>query len=281
MRRNMSVITFIHHPIKLAETTKLLQNSPNREVLAGGTHLGVHVPGRVTEFVDLTRVGLNYIRKEGNGCRIGAMATIAGVARSVATGPLVAVAGTIATEPLRHMITAGGNVMQPLRWSDLPVLLSVLDAEFIVKGNRTRRLTADRFFAKQPKQILKPGELLIEIVVPDVKKTVLSRKKIVRAHDDIPALHIAVACGIFRGRLKNVRIAYVGQNALPVRLKKTESIVEDQKPSAALFRAAGRNAAEEIQEVKDIRFGTEYIREMAGVYCRRLLQECAKKAKRK
>jgi len=272
----MSSISSIHHPGKLSEATALLNDMTNCMPLAGGTFLGVHAPTKKTEFVDLTHLGLRYIKKDGTSCRIGAMATIADIARSQVAGHLAMIAGGIATEPLRHMITVGGNVMQPLRWSDLPVLLSVLNAGFILKGGRKRRISSDSFFATRPRDILKPGELLIEVEIPNIKNIVIARKKIVRAHDDIPALHVAAAYRIHRGVVRDARIAYVSRNALPVRFKEAEKVIEGKKPGTKQFRVAARAALAEFGGITDIRFSTDYLQEMVGVYTRRILQECSR-----
>lgn len=272
----MTEITCIHHPVKLAQATALLNNGESFLPLAGGTFLALHMPAQTRELVDLSNLCLRYIRKDGTGCRIGAMATIADIAHSTVTGHLADIAGDIATEPLRHMITVGGNVMQPMRWSDLPVLFCVLNAEFTLKGARKRKLTADRFFSERPKDILKPGEILAEVAIPHVKTTVLARKKIVRAHDDIPALHLAAAYRILRGVVRDARIAYVSRNALPVRLKAAEHIIEGNKPGTKQFHAAAAAAMEEFGGITDIRFSSEYLREMVRVYTRRILQACSR-----
>lgn len=272
----MSSISSIHHPDKLSQVTALLKDMTNCMPLAGGTFLGVHAPAKKTELVDLTYLGLRYIKKDGTSCRIGAMATIADIARSQVAGHLTTIAGSIATEPLRHMITVGGNVMQPLRWSDLPILLSVLNAGFILKGGRKRRLSSDSIFSKRPRDILKPGELLIEVEIPNIKSIVIARKKIVRAHDDIPALHVAAAYRIHRGVVRDARIAYVSRKALPVRFKEAEKVIEGVKPGQKQFRAAAAAAMVEFGGITDIRFSSDYLREMVEVHTRRLLQECSR-----
>ena len=178
----MNAITCIHQPEKLSQATTLLKSGANSQPLAGGTFLGAHEPKKKTELVDLTNLGLSYIKREGTSCRIGAMATIADIARSAAAGQLAAIAGEITTEPLRHMITVGGNVMQPLRWSDLPVLFSVLNAEFIIKGIRKRQISADQFFAARPRDILKRGELLVEVVIPKIKSVLFFTISLCKNH---------------------------------------------------------------------------------------------------
>jgi carbon-monoxide dehydrogenase medium subunit len=272
----MTEITCIHQPDKITQATALLKNNNTCLPLAGGTFLAMHIPGRTRSLVDLSSLDLRYVRRDGAGCRIGAMTTIGDIARSAATGRLAVIAGDIATEPLRHMITVGGNVMQPMRWSDLPVLFCVLNAAFILKGSRKRRLTADRFFSKRPKDILKAGELLVEVEVPNIKTVLFARKKIVRAHDDIPALHIAAGYRILRGRIHDARIAYVSRNALPVRLKSAEQVIEGNRPGTKLFRVAAAAAMAEFGGIADMRFSTEYLQEMVGVYTRRILQECSR-----
>ncbi len=261
-----------YKPKSLSELFKILNN--NSALLAGGTFLSLHSSKKVTSFVDLSQLDLNSIKKKNNSLIIGATTTFAQIAESKFFPPLSEITGNTATEPLRNMITAGGNVMIPLRWSDLPLILLVLKADFILKSPRKRIISADNFFKKLPKSILKNGELLTEIIIPDISNIKLTRKKVVRAHDDFPALQLAISLSLSRKKIDFIRIAFVANKPLPTRLKKTEEFLLNKIPDDNLIEQAAAIAESEIPHLNDIRFSNDYLKEMIRVYTRRLIHQC-------
>lgn len=260
----------------MAEAARMLRASAGRAALAGGTFLGAHCPPRVTGLVDLSQVHLSYIRGRGKGVVLGAMTTLAAVAAAERCGVLAMCARDCATEPLRQMITVGGNVMMPLRWSDLPLVLHVLGAEYEVygQGGRLREYTSDEFFKQPPASLLKRGELLREVRVPMVRGVRVARRKLVRNYGDIPAVQVAAALHVSRGMMKNVRVAFVAQRPLPQRLRRCEQLVEGRKPSDELFAEAGDAARRDAGTLTDTRFSSGYVQEILGVFVRRVLEEC-------
>jgi len=263
-----------YKPHSLSELFKILNEKS--AVLAGGTFLSLHLPPKSTSLVDLSQLNLNFLKKKNKSLVIGATATFAQIAESKFFPPLSEIAGNTATEPLRNMITAGGNVMIPLRWSDLPLILLVLDADFVLKSPRKRIISADNFFSKLPKSILKKNELLTEIIIPEISKTKLARKKIVRAYDDSPAVHLAVSLRLTRKKIDFIKIAFVANKPLPVRLIKAENFLIGKITDNSIIEQAAQIAKNETPHLKDIRFSNDYLKEMIGVYTRRLINQCLK-----
>ncbi len=270
----MSAIHTFYRPKSIAEAVKILKENPAAAPLAGGTFMMLHAPKRITALVDLSHLALSYIKRRNSGVAIGAMTTFNQLARSSSVGALAEITANTATEPLRNMITVGGDVVIPFRWSDLPLIFCLLNATFVLKSPRARTLKADTFFSRQPRQTLKPGELLTEIVLPDMKPMRLARKKLVRAHDDVPGLHVAVALRMAGKKVEFVRVGCVGHKPLPMRLKETEAILRGKAPDSELIRLAAQQAEREVAGLKDIRYSSEYLREMVGVFTRRLIEEC-------
>ena len=261
-----------YKPKTLSELSKITDEKS--AFLAGGTFLSLHTPSKVNSLIDLSNLNLNFIKKKKDCLTIGATATFAQIAESSLFPPLSEITGNTATEPLRNMITAGGNAMIPLRWSDLPLVFFVLNADFVAKASRERIISADDFFKKQPNKILKKGELLTEIIIPKISKTKLARKKIVRAHDDFPALQLAVSLRLSRKKIDFIKIAFVANKPLPVELKKTGEFLLGKIPDDSLIDQAAQIAESEIHKLNDIRFSNNYLKEMTRVYTRRLIHQC-------
>ena len=268
------MIKKFYTPDSLNKAVEFLKNNSSAAPIAGGTFLSLHSSKKITSFVDLSQLDLNFIKKKNNSLIIGATTTFAQIADSNLFPQLSEITGNTATEPLRNMITAGGNVIIPLRWSDLPLVLLVLEASFVLKSSRRRIISADNFFKKLPKLILRKGELLTEIIIPEISKIKLSRKKIVRAHDDFPAFQLAVSLTLSRKKIDFIRIAFVANKPLPTRLNKTEKFLLNKIPDDSLIEQAAIIAETEVTKLNDIRFSSDYLKEMIHVYTRRLIHQC-------
>ncbi|MCK4981770.1 MAG: FAD binding domain-containing protein, partial [Victivallaceae bacterium] len=123
----MSQLKSFYKPFSLTEATKILKTDLSSAPLAGGTFLSLHIPKKINTLVDLSNLKLDYVKKSGDSLAIGAMSTFAKIADSKIFPALSEITANTATEQLRNMITAGGDVMIPLRWSDLPLVLFVLE----------------------------------------------------------------------------------------------------------------------------------------------------------
>ncbi|RLD08668.1 MAG: hypothetical protein DRI44_09535, partial [Chlamydiae bacterium] len=116
------MIKNFYKPDSVNDAVKFLKNNILATPIAGGTFLSLHASKKITSLVDLSSLNLDYIKKKSDSLVIGATTTFAQIADSKLFSPLTEITGNTATEPLRNMITAGGNVMIPLRWSDLPLV---------------------------------------------------------------------------------------------------------------------------------------------------------------
>jgi CO/xanthine dehydrogenase FAD-binding subunit len=261
-------------PTTIAQAVATLSSGGGRVPLAGGTFLALHVPPKTRGLVDLSRLGLRYVRECKSGLAVGAMTTFADLAGDARTGALGRILAGTATEPLRQMITVGGNVMIPLRWSDLPLLLTALNARVALRQRGTRTVAIENLLAQSPRAVLRPGEIVKEVRLPSMRTMRLVRRKLVRMHDDVPALHVAVGMRMGRTRMRDVRIAYVAQKPLPVRLAQAERALEGARPDAGNLMRAAAAAVEECGALSDQRYSSEYLREMLGVFVRTCAAQC-------
>jgi xanthine dehydrogenase YagS FAD-binding subunit len=111
-------------PTKQQAAIDAVAKDTNAKFIAGGTNLvdlmkrGVMTPQKL---VDINRLPLNKIERQGNGLRIGALALNSAVADNPqvrAAQPLLALAlNAGASAQLRNMATVGGNMLQRTRCS--------------------------------------------------------------------------------------------------------------------------------------------------------------------
>jgi len=62
------------YPNSIEEALSFLDEST--EIIAGGTHITVSKNQSFKRLVDITRIGLNYIKKEDHQVRIGSTTTV-------------------------------------------------------------------------------------------------------------------------------------------------------------------------------------------------------------
>ena len=121
---------------------------------------------------------------------------------------------------------------------------------------------------------VKKGELLTEIIIPKFSKTKLARKKITRAHDDLPAFQLAVSIRTSRQTVNFIKIAFVSNKPLPIELKKTGEFLLGKIPDDSLIDQAAEIAESEVAVLFDhsIDFGDDgsncirFANELSGIY---------------
>jgi aerobic carbon-monoxide dehydrogenase medium subunit len=211
--------------------------------LAGGTAIakmvGLHRPW----LMDLRDVGLDGVDAAGDPISIGAMARVAdleacGALNDATQGVFRALAANLGSEPLRRMITAGGNAFQVFTWSELPTLFMGLGARFeLQRVEAKREVSADDLYARHPRNLLRPDELLTRVLVPPVGAgDVASYERFSLAQADYAALSLAV---VVRDGGADTRVAVGGLWGLPRRLGPVEEILAGAPPTwdAARVRA--------------------------------------------
>ena len=136
----MPLVAAYHRPNSLSEALALLAE-PNRVPLAGGTTINADRAASDIEVVDLQSLGLEGIERTGGRVRIGAMATLDAVARSIELSPaLQRIARAEAPSTLRTLATLGGLIAASDSDSVLLAALLVHDASVEFAGGSAHPL---------------------------------------------------------------------------------------------------------------------------------------------
>src|SRR5262245_46342186 len=139
----------------IAEASELLQKNPGAKLLAGGHSLIPLLKLRLAApaaVVDIGRISeLRGIAVDGETIRVGALTTHAELSGSPELHdkcPILAEAARQIGDPcVRNRGTIGGNVAHADPASDLPTVLTALQATFVVSGPAgARRVGASDFF---------------------------------------------------------------------------------------------------------------------------------------
>ena len=218
-------------------------------LLAGGTDLLVQLRRQRTaagRVVNLKRIpGLHDIIEEKHRTRIGALATIADLARLHRHPLLVAAALSMASPQVRALATAGGNLCNASPAADLAPPLLCLDA---VLKTTERSIPIGEFFVGPGRTALRAGEILTEIEVPATPGRGTFLKFSPRRAMDLAI--VSVACFRSNG---TTRVALGAVAPVPL-------LVEP------------RDAVAGCAPIDDLRASAEYRRHLVGVLVRRALE---------
>jgi carbon-monoxide dehydrogenase medium subunit len=257
----------LHRPDSVAGALEKLRAGNDARFLAGGQSLlpamklGLAAPA---ELVDLGRVrDLTRIAIEGNGVRIGAMATHASVASSEhvrkAIPALARLADNIGDPSVRSRGTIGGSLANNDPAACYPA--GVLGLGATIETDR-RKIVADDFFRGLYETALEPDEMIVAVHVPRVQNAgwVKFRQ---------PASRFSLV-GVFVSRGPGgVRVAVTGAGPCAFRVASLEqALANDFAPKAC---DAVKLSAEGLN--RDIHASPEYRAHLIGVLARRAVEQ--------
>ena len=267
----------------------LAEHGPSAKILAGGTDLladlkSAHdTPGVI---VDISRAAdLKGIAITEHGLGIGALVTHTEIMRSPVIRELfpalVEAAHTIGAVQTRNLGTLGGNLVTGVPSMDSGPTLIALEALVTIAGPKGRRqLPLAEFFTGPRRTVLKPDELLVEIVIPkkNLGKPAAFLKFGLRKGQALALVNVAACLWLDRGRKVFVepRIALGAVAPTLIRAPQAEAYLEGRAATPEAMAEAGRIAAGEAKPISDFRASADYRRELIAVLTRRALENgCA------
>jgi carbon-monoxide dehydrogenase medium subunit len=274
----------------LKEALELLTTyGEDAKLLAGGHSLIPAMKLRLAApryLIDLGQVpGLSGVRVDGETLVIGAMtvhADVAAVALVRQHVPGLAEAAVVIGDiQVRNRGTIGGSVAHADPAADFPVILTALNASFVLVSPSGRRtVAADHFFVDFFTTALAPNEVLTEIRIP------LPPAGAGTAYARLghPASgYVVVSAGALvnrqaSGQCASARIAIGGLGSGPYRAAATEAALQGQALTPEGITAAAARAAEGIDVDDDTYASADYKRHMATVYAQRAIAAAVQRA---
>ncbi len=268
----------------------LTKHGEEGKLLAGGHSLIPAMKLRLQSpqmLIDLGTVpGLRGVRADGNQLVIGALTVHADVASSDLVRKhvpgLAEAASLIGDVQVRNRGTIGGSVAHADPAADLPVILTALDAAFVVQsssGNRT--IAVDEFFTDFYTTAISANEILTEIRVP------LPGARCGTAYAKLPhpaSGYVVVSAGVLvtrqaSGSCTAARVAIGGLGSGPCRAIATEIELQGKPLTPQIIAAAAAKAAEETDPVEDSYASAEYKLHVATVYARMAIEAALERAR--
>jgi carbon-monoxide dehydrogenase medium subunit len=273
---------FEHYaPDSVEELLELLKSKPNAKLIAGGTDLllqmkeGTAQPETVVSLKNVEELGGFSVSK--NGYRLGTGMTLRRITRSnelTQNFPgLIYAAGVVASEQIRSLATLGGNICNASPSADMVPPLIALDAVVqLVSSQSQRELPLSEFFKGPGESVLKGGEILHSIFLPQPSGSMIYSKHAPRKYMDLAVVGVAVRLAKKNGKINEARVALGAVGPVPFRAEKTEALLAGQTLTTELMREAGEMAAGECVPIDDIRGSAWYRKRMVKVHVRRNLE---------
>jgi len=272
-----------HYARDLDEALSLLSAYGGRgAILAGGLDLARSARTDLEGLIDITGMGLSYVREEGGGLRIGATTTLTEVlesraAREYLGGFLVEVLGQVAVPPLRNQATLGGAVVSAHPWADIPTALVAMGAEARwVDGSGEHRALVEELWQEPFRKIFR-GAVLTEVLLPP-REGAFAFERLTRSAYDIALLNCACGLGIEDGKISWARVALGATPRRGHRLPWLEEFLVGKAPGEELWQEVRERAEAKVEVGTDRRASADWRRAAAGPLLARTLARAAEKA---
>ncbi len=261
-------------PTTLAELLQAKASHADGTMIAGGTDLMLENTQRFHDFatlIDVSQVAeLKQIQDNGSTLTLGASVTYSELEDFSKTRypHIYNLLSRIASRQIRNRGTIGGNVANASPIADLPPLLLALDADMqLVKVDGSKRVVNINDFYRGYKTTLLAKDELIESFSIDLSKlNAFHRfyKVSKRMEDDISSVMLAVRFELNDDKISDVRFAFGGMAATPIRAVKAEqSLIGQNVNDEPALAQAIENLRNELTPLSDMRASSRYRLDMA------------------
>ncbi len=254
-------------------------------VLAGGQSL---IPAmrfrlaRPSVLVDINAIPeLRMIRLDDQALALGAIARDSDVERASWITErkwrlLHDVSRVVADPVVRQLGTVVGSLCHNDPSGDWPAAALAARAVMVVRGKGgLRTVPIDQFLVDSFTTSVEEGEmaLAVRFPVPD-DRTAGAYQKVERKVGDFATAAVAVQLSLNAdGTVREAGIALSAAGPCAVRVAEAEAVLQGQKPTAELIRAAADAASKKSEPQADLRGSIDYKKNLAGVLVSRGLRQ--------
>jgi carbon-monoxide dehydrogenase medium subunit len=277
-----------YHATSLRDALKKLGKNDERvpAPVTGAFHLISSKLRAATCLVDVSGVGLDYVKLEGRKLAIGGTATFQQIVTSkelneALHGLLPKAARAYSTKIQRNATTLQDVLFGYAAYFDLLTALLALDAQVKVQGKQKCMVPLAQFFSKDNRAVLGNQEIAAEfsakLLSGDVGASL--QRVALTDGDSVAILNVVAVLKMTGKKCAEIRIAVGGGLPAPVRLTVLEQELTSQTLDVALVEFVSAKTGELIQPVSDVRGSAQYRRQISGVLVRRAIAEAYQQAK--
>ena len=256
-------------PKTIDEALDLLEKykDKNIRILAGGTDLLVKMKTidlKVDYLINIKNISeLNFVDTE-QGLRIGAATPLSHIIKEekvkVKYSALYEGIMSIAAPAIRNMGTMAGNLGNASPAADTVPPLIAYGAELKLQSKRGEHtVLVEDLITGVGKTIMKPNELITEIIIPEINKNTGSaflKKSRVKA--DLSKINLAIYLEREGNICKDCKIVFGSVAIKVLRAEKTEELLKGQIINSELINKVAEEVSSEIKPIDDIRSTAEY-----------------------
>jgi len=270
-----------YRPHSIPEALALLEkNSGSILVIAGGTKLVKTHNTIVQELVDITGLGLDYIRANDGVFRIGATTRVQTILENqqLATayqGVLSQAAHLVhVSKMVRNVATVGGELVCTDSLSALYCALLVLQAQVRIVGGEEFALAMNIF--KNKKGL--GGGLLVEVLIPELRDNTFVAMEAVLQNNGVPIICASARVRLEHTTCTDVKLAISGAQTCPQRLHHLESMMQGEAFNHATIEQLSEEVAANYFPITDAHATEEFRKEISRVVIKNVLLQCLEKA---
>ena len=261
-------------PASWSELFRMLGERRGAKLIGGGTELALDVTLRHRPLLDLISTEavpeLQRLEKKDGEWRIGGGVTLTRLEEALGDDlpPLRDMLRVWGSRLIRNRATLGGNLVTASPLCDTAPVLLALDA-FVILATETdeRAVWLDEFFTGYRQTVLRPGEVLREVVVPP-QTTPPGRTRRAASFKVSKRREMAISTvgASFRVDLDanqvivDARLAFAAVAPTPRRAKQTEQFLVGKPWTRDTILAAAATLSGEFQPIDDVRGSADYRR---------------------
>jgi aerobic carbon-monoxide dehydrogenase medium subunit len=268
----------------LEHAIDLLSSDPDgAKILAGGQSLIATLNMRLsapTLLIDINGLSeLATIRRSNGQLEIGALVRQRRAEQAPEIrrdAPLIARAlPNIAHPAIRNRGTIGGSIAFADPAAELPACLLALNGEIDVAGRGGRRtVKADDFFKGLFETALAAQDILVGIRVPAASaNSRIGFAELARRHGDYALVGLAATARQDGYVLRDVRLAFFGVAATPIRAREAEAALEGRALDDECTDAAVSALDRDLDPEPDVHASSAAKRHLAGVLIKRVARQ--------
>ena len=259
------------------------------KVIAGGHSLLPLLRFRLAQPETLVDIGqlreLKGIKRAGGGMKIGAATTYRELLESTELKALYPLIGEVTEHigdlQVRNAGTIGGGLAHADPAADMPPVMLVLDATFVLQSKGGKRSVAARKFFKGPfATALKPNELLTEIQLPAPPKgagTGGAYASFEQAASGYALVGAAALITVAKGMITRADLTFTGLADTPFLAPAAAKLVGTQGQAELIAQVAAASVAG-VEANDDIHATAAYRTHLAVVAARRALTQALARA---
>jgi xanthine dehydrogenase small subunit len=260
-----------HAPNSVNELAQTYADSPNAQILAGGTDVGLWVTKQLRQLDDIIYLGhideLKKIEQSSSFIKIGAAVSLTDAfdALSAHYPELNQLFRRFSSVPVRNAGTLVGNIANGSPIGDsMPALICMGARVLLRQGQQSREMDLQDFYIDYQKNALQAGEFIEAVLVPVKDKAwqLRSYKLSKRFDQDISAVcaafSIQLEAGKDEGKIVDIRIAFGGMAAIPKRATQAEALLKGQLWNEGSVHRAMAALSQDFTPLSDMRASQNY-----------------------